>query len=895
MKLTKTWLSYIVWGLFSIIFFADIGIAAIEIYQKGDMQDFLIPVVSMYAYAILGVLIIYVLFKLYEKFLLKKLTTDGEPTVLKGPLEYFILVLVLFIAVSARVIAIISAGDGLEGTSAYFEYATAPIHKFSLDTYSNGAYIFGNILSFILSFLGHIERAAMGVQAGIQVITLIAMYFMVKKALGRLPAWIALLLMAFLPGSFLGVRSVTPDGLFPLFFVLFMLGLVYLCDANVEQKIKLNAQGLLYVLLGVAAAFLTYYDIVGVLAFIIGLVALLQLKNEDAWLKIQKSWLQILIFSLSYVFGLVLLLWFVPVNGLEVGPASLIGYFMGYVEKFSFNIMILSPHKGQWDSLALFILAGLWFIGFLRDKKDKAFPYALIIVVLTLLSFFHMEGYEHASFVSFGWIMLATVGIISIGVFRKNERDIAVAEKAKNDSEARKAEKERKRLAASGEKSIRLDEVNRRASAKDSSAVNNTRRPDYNSDKIMPDSGDGTRKGYGIGRKVTEEPVAEVKKQPEVEVIKHATVASVAVAESVRQNAQNNDSVWANKEQETAKLDTTVRTVVRTVDRPPVPEAPAPVPVESKPAYSQGSRSRRGRFPSKSTFTPEQLENIRRYTGMNVVPEQTGEVPTAQTSVVTAESVAEIPAVSVEPIVENPVVNAVPVIETPVVNVVPEKEAPVTGYMDLTEVVEQNDVPSNTEEVPVSVPAEEVVEETPHVIIKKPDPVINTNPALSYGSPSRRHFRHPSKSTFTPEELERISQYTGVQYKTMSAENAPASEEVKINPASVGIVPVIGASVAEKAVETPVQKVAETAVETVMPSDDTGKVIGGSRVIGSKPVPEKMEDIKSDPERKPKMIRNPLPGPKPHVAKELNYDYIPKESEMKFDIEDMKGRDYFDF
>jgi len=42
------------------------------------------------------------------------------------------------------------------------------------------------------------------------------------------------------------------------------------------------------------------------------------------------------------------------------------------------------------------------------------------------------------------------------------------------------------------------------------------------------------------------------------------------------------------------------------------------------------------------------------------------------------------------------------------------------------------------------------------------------------------------------------------------------------------------------------------------------------------------------------MIRNPLPGPKPHVPKELNYDYIPKASEMKFDIDDLKGRDYFD-
>lgn len=862
MKLTKTWLSYIIWGLFSIIFFADIGIAAIEIYQKGDMQDFLIPVVSMYVYAFLGILIIYVLFKLYEKFLLKKLKTDGEPVVLHGPLEYFILVLVLFIAVSARVIAIISAGDGLEGTSAYFEYATAAIQTYSLDTYSNGAYIFGNILTFILSFLGHIERAAMGVQAGIQVLTLIAMYFMVKKALGRLAAWIGLLLMAFLPGSFFGVRSVTPDGLFTLLFVLFMLGLVYVCDANVQQKIKLNAQGIFFVLLGVAAAFLTYYDIAGVLAFVIGIVALLQLKNEDAWLKIQKSWLQIVIFSLSFVVGLILLLWFVPLNGLEVGPASLIGYFTGYIEDFSFNIMILSPHRGQWDSLALFILSGLWFVGFLRDKNDKAFPYAIVIVILTLLSFFHIEGFEHASFVSFAWIMLATVGIISIGVFRKNERDIAVAEKAKSDSEARKAEKERKRLVASGEKSIRLDEVNRKASVKEPEfdkpgTMNKPRRPDYNSDKIMPDSGDGTRKGYGIGRKVTEEPVAEVKKPAEMEVIKHTTVATaVAVAESVKQDTQVNNSVWENKEQENAKLDTTVRTVVRTVDRPPVPEAPAPTPVESKPAYSQGSRSRRGRFPSKSTFTPEQLENIRKYTGMDVV--------------------------SVEP----------------------EKEAPATGYMDLTAVVEQSENVSNVEEVSVSAPVEEasvsapveetsvsepveeVVEETPHVIIKKADPVISTNPALSYGSPSRRHFRHPSKSTFTPEELERISQYTGVQYRTMPVEATKTLEQPVSLSASVGVVPVIGAAVAETVTET---------AEKVSAPAEANKVIGGSRVIGSKPVPEKMEDIKSDPDRKPKLIRNPLPGPKPHVAKELNYDYIPKESEMKFDIEDMKGRDYFDF
>lgn len=850
MKLTKTWLSYIIWGLFSIIFFADIGIAAIEIYQKGDMQDFLIPVISVYAYVFLGILIIYVLFKLYEKFLLKKLKNDGEPVVLQGALEYFVLALVLFIAVSARVIAIISASNGLEGTRAYFEYATSAIQTYSLDTYSNGAYVYGNVLTFILSFLGHMERAAMGVQVGIQILTLIALYCMVKKALGRLAAWFGLLLMAFLPGSFFAVRSVTPDALFTLFFVLFMLGLVYLCDANEKQKLKTKSCSIFFILLGLAAAFLAYYDIAGIMAAVIGVVALLQFRNEDAWLKIQKTWLQVLVFVLFFVLGLVMLLWFMPINGLEAGPASLIGYFTGCIEKLSFNIMILSPHKGQWDSLALFIMAGLWFVGFLRDKNDKAFPYAIVVVALTLLSLFSIGGFEHASLVSYAWIMLATVGITSIGVFRRTERDIAVAEKAKSDSAARKAEKERKRLAASGEKSIRLDDVNRKASIKEPEfdkpdITNRPRRPDYNSDKIMPDSGDGTRKGYGIGRKVTEEPVVEVNKP--AEVVKQAAVATAVTATASVAAAP---AVAPAVATEVVKQE--VRTVVRTVDKPPVPEAPVPVPVESKPAYSRGSRSRRQ--PSKSTFTAEQLENIKNYTSMNAILNQAVEVAVA--------------------------------------NPEPEKEMTNSGYMELMDVAENTapaapvEVAEVVKEESVSVFVEEENEAIPHVIIKKADPVISSNPALSYGSPSRRHFRQPSKSTFTPEELERIRQYTGTQYGTVDATPIQADEQGNVPDAGVSVVPVPGAVASDNA---------NSVAEVTKISADTDKIIGGSRVIGSKPASEDIDDIKLQQERKPKLIRNPLPGPKPHVAKELNYDYIPKESEMKFDIEDMKGRDYFDF
>lgn len=41
-------------------------------------------------------------------------------------------------------------------------------------------------------------------------------------------------------------------------------------------------------------------------------------------------------------------------------------------------------------------------------------------------------------------------------------------------------------------------------------------------------------------------------------------------------------------------------------------------------------------------------------------------------------------------------------------------------------------------------------------------------------------------------------------------------------------------------------------------------------------------------------IKNPLPGPKPHVARELTYDYDFKDEDLDFDITDLKGKDYYD-
>lgn len=53
--------------------------------------------------------------------------------------------------------------------------------------------------------------------------------------------------------------------------------------------------------------------------------------------------------------------------------------------------------------------------------------------------------------------------------------------------------------------------------------------------------------------------------------------------------------------------------------------------------------------------------------------------------------------------------------------------------------------------------------------------------------------------------------------------------------------------------------------------------------------------VEADPNLKATaMIKNPLPTPKPHVTRELTYDYDLRDDQLDFDINDLKGKDYYD-
>ncbi|MBO5081323.1 MAG: hypothetical protein J6C06_01810 [Lachnospiraceae bacterium] len=902
MKLTKTWLSYIIWGIFSIIFFTNIGIAAIEIGIQNETTDFLMPMAILYGGTIVGILAFIGIYKLIEKYMLPKMKSEGEPPVLKGPGEWLAFAMLIFIAIAVRAIAIISAGGALAGTTEFYEYAIGNADSAVFEVHNNATYIYCGFLGFLLSFLGHFPTAAMSVQAGIQVITIIVTYFAVKKALGRVPAWISIALMSFLPGSFFAVRMCTPDSFLTMLFAFYMLALVYLGQANREQKIRIGAHSVFYVLMGLFAGVLTYLDWTGLLAFVIGIVALVQYKNEDAWLKIQRPFLQVLWFSIAFVLTTLLLLWFLPTGGMESGPAAVLGYASVLLPHGGLNLMILSPHKGQWDTLALFIFAGLWFCGFLRNKQDKAFPYTFSIAFLTIASFVGIGAYDYDLMASYLWIMLATIGLTSINDFRKNERDVAVAEKTKENTAKRKAERERKRAEAAGEKSIRLDDIHEKKSKgfpsdNESGGIGYSPARTSNSSVGQTNAynDSSTKKGYGIGRKtesfIVEEPTNNMMSTVEE---KSSNVAASVVSTPTYSGVETEEKY----------------SVVKKVDRPPLGMPSSLTPMQPQYGYAPGSRSRRSlRSPSKSTFTPEDLERISRYTGVNYMASQTVSVKQEEPEIVennvdnvietsvSSDNVAETNIIS-DNVIETPVTNHLSSIskndivvaqENVVIDVTEERvlasettETVIQAVEESVDILEDNaETSPETVEHSVSYIELDAMENEEVNHIPKETAVVDEVPTLApYVSPSRRHFRHPSKSTFSPEELEKISQYTGVSYK--KTEQTPLSPE-KENERPL-----------DEKTNASAQKVVRSEKSSVQPE----KALLQSEKTVTKPMQETktvaLDNAKSVTERKPKMIRNPLPGPKPHVAKELSYDYNPKPSEMEFDIVDLKGKDFFD-
>lgn len=744
MRIQKTWVGYIVWGLFSIVLFSNIGFSAVKLVESGaSPYSNLITILMVFAINVFGAVLLIALYQLFMRYLYSKIFSEQqEASEEKSFIEIIIFGFCIFIAIFLRVIVMVAVGSELSGDDTYYRIGIGDLSMSVLNAESNGAILYSKLLKMLFGLFGEKFRAGLILQSLLQIASIIFTFFATRKAFGKVLSWIVFLCMCFLPGNFMAVGAINPALFFIFFLSLFFWILVLSVKEDYVQPSMQLIHCISFILLGVFSAFLTFFDISGLVTFVLGIVFLLSNGKGDEYNNSieQKPFVRILLFVVSFVVGLAGMIFFVSQNEV-IGFDAFFSYISQFIPSGMPDFNILTPSATLWDCMIPLFFGTVWFYSYIKNTNANAIPFVFCICIVFFFRLLKLDAFTYEPLYNYLWSVLTGLGICSLPSFVLESAEL---EKGRKERAARKELREQKRSMEAGEKSIQLDNISSKQKKSLASSVD----------------GEGTQKSYGIGRKVSD---------------------SQDTLQTTEHEAQDENR---NKKEEK------IHTVTKVATVPVLPK--------------------------------------------DIIP------------------------------VQNTV----------------KTQAKVTTM---------NDNQTNT-----TTSVEKTKEES---VVKKieDNPIVQTT-VVKHSAPMRRGYRTPSKSTFSPEELERIRQHTNGEFAYHSKEEMmQTSDKAKETVLRNNFINVIPDSRTSQPENVPSKETETAEVNTPSVSSPSEPSTPVSSASGSMSSEDKASTVKPVATAdKPKLIRNPLPGPKPHVPRELNFDYELKESEMDYDIKDLSGKDYFD-
>lgn len=774
MKIKKTWVGYIFWGLFSIVLFTNIGFAAVPLIQN-EVSKFsvVLTILIVYSSVIVSSVLIICGYQLFMKFFYPRLFTEAsEPSAEKSFVELMVFLLCVFVAISFRVLMIITIREFDPAEDLYYALSIGEVSYSSLQTVSNGVFIYNSFLNFLYGIFGISPLVIVSIHSVLHLGAILLTYQGVRMAFGKLTGFVFLVCLSVFPVNYGLVNTISP-----IHLLIFLFGLYLFILFSYLSKIKQNKGNnfisiIVYIILGLFSAFMVYYDIVGIISVFIGLPFLIYSSSstDDMDEETKRPITRIILYLLSFVFGTVILLALFSKNGLT-GIDALLSYILQFVHSNGLNFELLVPNAGSWECIPIFVLVFIWFLSYLRGKSDNGIPFVVSIIVIFLFTFLSLNTYAYQGIYNFLWAIMAGLGISALPVFVVAE---AEREHDKRAREAKRAERALKRSMEAGEKSIQLN----------SEDITKRKKPAASFDN------NGVRKGYGIGRKSSESESA-----PDTEQISKENKFETEFSESETKSTTPKNSVLLS-----SSVEKTIHEPVKSM----VSQVPTLNRETKKPAEDE-----------KKILPPNIHSNISYDKTNNSEINIMNQVPVTQTPSASEDKMQQLNDTTETDTSSKPSVNT-----------------NISADTDLNTITQNN-------------------------IIKRSAPI-------------RRGYRTPSKSTFSPEELERIKQHTNGEFayhskeEMMSVGGVSHSSEKVLKNNFIHVIPD----------SRPIQ---ENKTQTNVETNTSLK-----------------EVTQTASEQMPKLIKNPLPVPKPHVAKELNFDFDPKENEMDYDIKDLSGRDYFD-
>ena len=911
--------NYIIWGLLCVVVFAGIGVSAIGVSEAASNPAYLFYVAGFYAIFIFGITLLALGYKTLKNPIEDKIGLSNVK--LEGVME---IVFVFVAAITALIVRFASAitmfldeagARTTKGTGAYIEYSLGNIPN--LGTGENGAYIFTGILKGLFNIFGENVVVVFVLQALLSLGIMLFIFYGLRDSVGKVAAWISFLLLAFLPASIQQFLYCTPALMYGFILSAYFFGLTELIKFYKQGKFEENKQLIYFALLGVFAGFIAYFDISGLILFPITIYAFYQMKVAEVRDKYDNPKNQSLVFAGCGLAFLLIALFGFPA-GSPSGMTGIARYGMLFVPREGIDFTVLSPFYGTWESAFIYMFAGLWLLEFVKTKKDRAFPFAVMAVILALFHFLTLDHVSYEVVMSVALTVIGAIGLRCIGILFmpvEAESDEALIEQLieienkrkerANKKFAKKIEKQNKLGAKSKSKIITLgkDVHMEEPAAETETSVEKPATEETVAETPAGEAPAETTTAEAFAEETEtkepaeekpaeevpaeepakeapiEEPVAEtpeaevpaeepVAETPEAEVPAEEPVAETPEVEAPAETPATETVAEEAPASETPASETpaseTPATETPAAEAPAEEPAPEPKPVKKElPPYVPAkmvARGRRGKMFSPVKKAEGDFEVNIEYMNTPMV-KKTEESEIMDTAVAAAVVGAGAVAATVASTNTEENVNAAADASANEVTAIAEtvKEAVVSEAVNETVTEAVSEVVGET--------AGETIAETVNEVAGE---------AVSEAPASEVVNEAPVAEAVSESAVEAVSETAS----EVTVENA----EPEVVVASVPSAPVVAP---EAATEAATEATVETAVATK--ASETAETVTSETTTETKADAAETENASATNE-----IKNVLPGPKPHVPRELAFDYDPSEEEMDFDIKDLTGKDFYD-
>lgn len=410
MTYKKTWLSYLLWAVYTCLTGVMLANYAVLFWQKKINSVIDRGTVVFVLFVFVMVPVIYFLIRKIFGKVRERYDISSHTKVL---LEIFIVLSLLCAGLLYR-ISLYLKNIVFLTENTYYQLATVKAEDIAEPMIHGASYLYTMCLSFVLSFLGNKMVAAVWLQILFQMVTVILAFFTVRRLAGRISACITMFVLAFSSVYAEKIMEMTPES---LFFVLYLAGMFIVggyVKNDCENRVRRSSAFWGALLSGCVIGILTYLDAVALTLFVLlfGLVTGCRQGKKE---KRRNNGFSVLLLLTAAVAGGLTFIGLLTVNAYsyyeEIGAlAEALAAF--YRTHFIIDHVFYRTEYSVVECFILVILAAFLIMAFWnRRKVQNASPWIVLMLLLAPTPLTVQGVLPYQVYSVFIWGVLAGLGV----------------------------------------------------------------------------------------------------------------------------------------------------------------------------------------------------------------------------------------------------------------------------------------------------------------------------------------------------------------------------------------------------------------------------------------------------------------------------------------------------